>query len=226
MRDQWLQGERFLKNRSLSFGWQSLAIAPLACAGFGLWATPALAHHPLGGQTPATALEGFLSGLGHPVIGFDHLMFVIAIGLLAVAKAQGWLLPVAFVAATGLGTGIHLLGWALPAPETMIAASVVIVGLLLALGQNLQVLPLAGLGVLAGLCHGYAYGEAIIGAEMTPLLAYVLGVSMVQLVIASGVCGLVQQVYRGERSPRLPLRFAGFTLLGIGVALLSSLGVG
>ena len=43
----------------------------------------ALAHHPLGGMTPTSFTEGFLSGIGHPVIGFDHLAFVIAVGLIA-----------------------------------------------------------------------------------------------------------------------------------------------
>ena len=42
---------------------------------------PAHAHHPMGGATPANFSQGFLSGLAHPIIGLDHLVFVIAIGL-------------------------------------------------------------------------------------------------------------------------------------------------
>ena len=41
----------------------------------------AFAHHPLGGAAPETMLHGFLSGVGHPLIGFDHLAFVFAIGV-------------------------------------------------------------------------------------------------------------------------------------------------
>ncbi|PKO63289.1 MAG: urease accessory protein UreJ, partial [Betaproteobacteria bacterium HGW-Betaproteobacteria-17] len=37
--------------------------------------TSALAHHPMGGMTPQTLSQGLLSGLGHPVIGLDHLAF-------------------------------------------------------------------------------------------------------------------------------------------------------
>ncbi|MGD1951584.1 MAG: HupE/UreJ family protein [Leptolyngbyaceae cyanobacterium] len=49
---------------------------------------PALAHHPMGGKTPSSFIEGFLSGVGHPVIGLDHLIFVIASGLLAAAMGR------------------------------------------------------------------------------------------------------------------------------------------
>ena len=40
-------------------------------------ASAAFAHQPLDGMTPQSALHGFLSGVGHPVIGFDDLAFVI-----------------------------------------------------------------------------------------------------------------------------------------------------
>ena len=54
--------------------------------GFTLFAIPALffnglpafAHHPLAGKTPSSFIEGFLSGIGHPVIELGHLIFAIA----------------------------------------------------------------------------------------------------------------------------------------------------
>lgn len=46
-----------------------------------LISSPASAHHPLDGRLPANLFEGIMSGFGHPVIGFDHLAFVIASGL-------------------------------------------------------------------------------------------------------------------------------------------------
>ena len=71
-------------------------------------ATPALAHHPLGGETPSTLVHGLLSGIGHPVIGLDHLAFVIAVGIAATFTARPLLMPLAFVAATIAGTLVHL----------------------------------------------------------------------------------------------------------------------
>ena len=93
--------------------------------------TPALAHHPLDGRLPSNFFEGIMSGFGHPIIGFDHLAFVIAIGLLAVGITRGILIPISFVIATAIGAGIHLLAINLPIPELVIAASVVLFGVLL-----------------------------------------------------------------------------------------------
>jgi len=68
-------------------------------------------------------LEGFLSGLAHPVIGLDHFAFVVAIGLLAAGQGM-CLYPSRFVLAALAGTGIHLFSFDLPAVETAIAVSV------------------------------------------------------------------------------------------------------
>ena len=68
----------------------------------------AFAHHPLGGMTPQTALHGFLSGVGHPVIGFDHLAFVIGIGLIAAFHRARLVMPAAFVGGTVGGTLLML----------------------------------------------------------------------------------------------------------------------
>ena len=45
--------------------------------------TPALAHHPLGGLPMDTFAHGLLSGIGHPMLGFDHLFFIALIGIAA-----------------------------------------------------------------------------------------------------------------------------------------------
>ena len=83
---------------------------PLVCVTLLAFATPALAHHPFGGMMPNTWVQGFLSGLGHPVIGPDHLLFTIVIGLLATRLKPAWAIPAAFLAATLAGTGLHLMG--------------------------------------------------------------------------------------------------------------------
>jgi urease accessory protein len=184
----------------------------------------AYAHHPFGGTTPTTAFTGFLSGLGHPVIGVDHFAFVIATGLLAALYGKrGLLIPLAFVVTTLLGTGMHLQAMELPFAETVIAVSVVSVGILLAIPQRLQWLAVAAIAALAGVFHGYAYGEAIVGAEMTPLVAYLAGFATVQGAIALTIAVTAQQLWHNlDTTKALPLRFAGFTLAGVGLAFLSA----
>lgn len=187
-----------------------------------LAASPAFAHHAFGGETPTNFFEGFLSGLAHPVIGFDHLAFVVAAGLLAVSRGTV-LIPIAFVVAALVGTGLHIASWNLPIPEVFIAASVLGFGALLVVRNALPAWTLAALAALAGVFHGYAYGEAIVGAQMNPLLAYLLGFTAIQLAISLGAYRIGKVVWQreGERSS-LPLQFAGFTICGIGAAFLAS----
>jgi urease accessory protein len=191
-----------------------------------LWlcfAMPAQAHHAMGGTVPQTFGEGLLSGLAHPVIGIDHFVFVMATGLLAIGIAQGWRIPLAFATTAMVGTGFHLAGFTAPVPEVWISASVLGAGLLLALRHSLKPGPLVGLAAIAGLFHGYGYGEAIFGAEQTALVAYLVGFTLIQLAIALGSFWLGRQwVSRDGQA----LRFAGFAIAGAGFAFLSSVLVG
>ena len=75
-------------------------IVRLLAAGLAAFGGPALAHHAMDYALPATALDGFLSGLGHPLIGTDHLLFIVAAGVLAARVERGGLLPVVFVIAS------------------------------------------------------------------------------------------------------------------------------
>jgi len=189
--------------------------------------TPAaMAHHPLGGRLPSNFFEGFMSGVAHPVIGLDHFVFVIAVGLLAALSRQGMIIPITFVIAGLAGTGIHLQSLDLPAPEFFISASVLLFGLLLALKKSPNWPIVAGFGAIAGLFHGYAYGEAIVGAEMTPMVAYLTGFTVIQLVIASGANVIGRAVLKQNQMSELPLRFAGFAICGMGVTFLSSVILG
>ena len=183
-------------------------------ATFAAVATPALAHHPMAGATPSTFAEGLLSGIGHPVLGLDHLAFVVAVGIAAVLAGRRFALPLAFVAATVAGTLVHLAAVTLPAPEWFIALSVAAAGLMIASGRRFAVAAYAALFALAGLFHGFAYGEAVFGAETTPVLAYLAGFGLTQYAIAvvagTAVAGAARAV---------PARVAGGMVAGAGLLL-------
>jgi urease accessory protein len=78
----------------------------------------------------------------------------------------------------------------------------------------------AGLAAGAGVFHGYAYGASIVGAESTPLAAYLLGLALVQLVIALSVQSAYQIAARG--TSHAMLRWAGFAICCVGLAYLSA----
>ena len=167
----------------------SSAPLPTACGPrsaallLGLLASAAQAHHAMGGETPGTWLQGLLSGLAHPVIGWDHLLFLLgAAALTAAARLHhdaARLLLGVFVLAGVVGTLLRARGVALPAAGLALAATLLAlaVGLIrVRLGASLAEL----LALIGGLAQGYAYGEAIVGAERSPLLAYLLGLALVQ----------------------------------------------
>ena len=185
-----------------------------------LTALPALAHHPMGGTTPQTFIHGLLSGIGHPIIGIDHLAFVAAIGLAAAFTQARAMLPLAFAGATVAGCGLIVAGITLPMTEVVITASVVLLGGLAMLGRTLPITMFAALIAVAGLFHGWAYGEAIVGAEPTPLLAYLLGFAITQFAIAAAVAWAVSSLWRATEPSALRPRLAGALVAGIGVALL------
>lgn len=215
-----------MHTKSLTNLSSKLLIGGLTVVGPLLLCAPALAHHPFGSEAPANAIEGFLSGIGHPVIGLDHLAFVITAGLLAAIFNRGLLIPVAFVITSLLGTIVHLLNVNLPAPEFFISASVLVFGLLLAMKNSLPSEIMIALAAVAGLFHGYAYGEAVFGAGMPSLLAYLIGFSTIQMVIAVSVYLAAKQLGANSNVKPLNLRFAGFTLTGIGAAFLSATALG
>jgi urease accessory protein len=189
----------------------SLATAAALAAG------PALAHHAMDGALPASFAQGLLSGLGHPVIGPDHLAAVVAAGLIAAALGATVLLPLAFVLASLAGVGLHVALLPLPAAETLVALSVVALGALLLARRLPGAATLAALFAGAGLLHGYAYGEAIVGAEPTPLLAYLLGLALVQAAIAAGALALARRLAGEGRIYRL----GGLAVLAVGAGALT-----
>lgn len=198
-------------------GWAALAGFALIL----LAAPDAQAHHPMGGAMPTTFWHGLLSGVGHPVIGLDHFAFVIAVGLASLALPGRFLMPAAFLLATAAGTLIHIASISLPAAEFVVAASVAILGLLLALQIALPVWGYAAFFAIAGLFHGFAYGEAVFGAETTPIVAYLIGFVAIQYAISVGAMEGVRMLARrnGVGQPVL-VRIAGGVVAGVGIAIL------
>ncbi len=181
---------------------------------------PAHAHHMMGGRTPVTFAEGLLSGLGHPVIGIDHLAFIVAVGLAVGAAGLSLAMPAVFVAASALGVAIHVSGVNLPGAELVVAASVILAGSLLATNGKARssLVVWVALFAVAGLFHGYAYGESIFGAERTPLEAYLAGLVIVQTALATGVALLMRRPWM---EPVMSARLAGVVIAGIGLAVLA-----
>lgn len=156
---------------------------------------PALAHHPMGGETPTTLWQGLLSGLAHPVIELDHLLLLIGIAtataIARIAPKQAMTYLLALVAAGVVGTSMRVASLTIPFAEAAAAISLLLVGLWLWI-TKLSGFAAVGLWVVGGFFHGFAYGGAIIGSEATPLVAYVWGLALVQALLMIGTYLIVR----------------------------------
>ncbi|QBY52614.1 HupE/UreJ family protein [Cupriavidus oxalaticus] len=149
-------------------------------------ATAALAHP---GHDAATVGASLWAGLAHPFTGADHLLAMAAVGvwsaLVARSAADTLRLPLVFVALMLAGAALGLAGMALPAVEPMIAVSLLVVGLLLALRAKLPAWASALLVGGFAVFHGYAHGaELPATAEALPaVLAYVGGFAVATMAL-------------------------------------------
>jgi urease accessory protein len=185
-----------------------MCVAVLLAAG----ASSAHAHHAMDYATPATALEGLLSGLGHPVIGIDHVLFIVGAGVLAARFKRGYLLPLVFVVASVAVAGMRYLGVDVGLDELWIAGSLVILGAIMLAAREPASGVVAGLFLVSGALHGYALAEAIVGAERTPLVAYLAGLALIQSAIALSAWWIATRF--ATHRPRVPFQ----RLVGAAVA--------
>lgn len=120
-------------------------------------------------------VHGLLAGLEHPLFGFDHLLAMVAIGMIAARSGRiGFLVvPPAFVAAMITGAALGIAGTGLPSVETGIALSLVVFGAMVALARPLPLAAAASLAAIFGLFHGNAHGIEV--PENAGGLAYAAG---------------------------------------------------
>ena len=197
-----------LTTKRTAFVCTSLVLLTMAVAG------PAQAHHPfaMGDSSELNAFQGLLSGIGHPLLGPDHFLFMAALLFLGLSKPKQWVLPL--VALGLLGSGISQI---IPIPagletagEALVSLSLVVEGCVaLNLLPTWLLLPCITL-------HGYLLGAAITGAEPTPLVAYFVGLAIAQTLMLLIVSLASERFIRIIGSPSLKI-LAGIWM-GIGFA--------
>ena len=164
----------------------------------------------------SAAEHGLLAGLAHPFTGWDHLAAMLAVGFWTTLAARRGrldlvLVPAAFVALLTTGAVITAAGSAVPAVEPLIAASLLGLGLLVALQLHLPLAAALGLVGAFAFFHGAAHGQELAGGAA--LAGMVLGTAALHLM------GMVAGFAARRRGPLWP-RAAGAVLGLMGVSLL------
>ena len=163
------------------------------------------------------ATASFSAGLGHPLGGLDHIAVMIAVGLWAALKGGRalWAWPAAFVGVMLVGGALGMAGIAVPLVESTILASVVALGLLVALAIDLPVwLGAVVIGTFA-LFHGHAHGsevtESISGAE------YMAGFALATAALHLAGIGFALAMARASLHPVIRVAGAACVMIGAGL---------
>ncbi|MGX7896502.1 HupE/UreJ family protein [Tsuneonella sp. HG222] len=192
---------------ALAAGWQGgrksvrLHRSLLVIAFAGLWAAPALAHE-------AKSLQlGLTGGFLHPLLGPDHLLAMIAVGLWGafLGRPLVYLLPIIFPSVMTLGAIMAMAGLVLPPVEVGIALSVLLLGLAVLFAYRAPVWLASILVGLFGLFHGYAHGTEL--PSMADPIAFSLG-----FVLATGmlhVFGIALGTVSKRKGGEMVVRGAG-----------------
>lgn len=190
-----------------------MRILPAAAAV--LIVTPAFAH------VGAGSVSSFAAGIDHPISGLDHVAAMIAVGLWAALNGGRalWMWPCTFVGVMLVGGGAGMTHIPLPFVEQGILASVVVLGLLVALAIDLPVaLGVAIIGTFA-LLHGHAHGSEVAagvgGAE------YMAGFAFATAALHS--IGIAVGLVLSDLRLRPLVRASGAACVIVGMALMAGL---
>ena len=159
---------------------------------------------------------GFINGFVHPLLGWDHVAAMVAVGLWGafLGSPAIWILPVVFPLVMALGGALGVAGIPIPAVETGIAASAIFLGMMVALAVRPPLWVAAMLVGAFAIFHGHAHGTEL--PEAANPLAYSLG-----FVIATGLLHL------GGIAFGLLVRWpAGRILVQTGGGVIAAAGVG
>ena len=164
---------------------------------------------------------GLVHGLVHPVTGIDHVLAMIAVGVLA-AQYGGralWLVPMSFLVAMAAAGAIGMAGIPVQIVEAGIGLSVVVLGLMIAFQIKPPTLVAMVVVGFFALFHGYAHGSEMPGGLAG--LSFATGfLGATALLLGAGV-GLGLLLQRRTLSRRL-IQAGGGAMALIGIAVLAS----
>lgn len=157
----------------------------------------------------------FMAGLAHPAGGADHLLAMVALGLLAgqIGGRALWALPLCFVGSMVAGGLSGYAGLPFPGVEPMILASVVILGVLVAMAARLPLSLLVPVVAVFGFAHGWAHGAE---GPATGMIPYAIGFALMTMALHLAGIGAGKLLQRGTLLRGLG---GGTALAGVALAV-------
>ena len=188
-------------------------VKTLAVAALLTTPTAAFAHNEAG------ISGGLLSGFLHPLLGFDHIVAMVAVGLWGafLGAPAIWILPIVFPLVMVVGGVLGIIGVPVPLVETGIALSAIVLGLLVAAASRPPIWFAAIVVGTFAIFHGHAHGTELPGASNP--IAYAVG-----FVVATGLLhlsGIALGLLTRWPSGQWLVRAGGAVIAAVGVAFLT-----
>jgi urease accessory protein len=186
---------------------------PLVLAALAMVIVPRTAFAHIGVGSTAS----FAAGVAHPFSGLDHIAVMVAVGLWAALKGGRalWIWPAAFVGVMLVGGALGMAHVHLPLVEPGILASVVALGLLVALAVDLPVWLGAVIIAVFAIFHGHAHGSEV--AENVGGIEYMAGFALATATLH--LIGIGTALTLADAGWRPAIRAAGAVCVAIGVGL-------
>ena len=176
-----------------------------------LFPSSALAHEGVSG--------GFEAGISHPVLGLDHLLAMVSVGIISsqIGGKAIWTVPTTFVIVMVVGGALGMIDMGLVAIEIGIALSVVVLGFTIAGNAKLHQVGICAFVAMFAVFHGYAHGQEI--PELVTSWSYIAGFMMgtAALHILGVAIGLFA---KRVRNGNVLLRYSGAVIAGMGIHIL------
>lgn len=164
---------------------------------------------------------GFVSGLTHPIFGWDHVVAMVAVGLwgAVLGRPALWILPIVFPLVMAIGAALGVAGIPVPFIEQGIALSGVVLGLMIVFMIKAPMPVAAVLVGLFAIFHGHAHGTEL--PEAANPIAYAVG-----FVIATGLlhlAGILFGTLMASEAGKWAVRLGGAVIALVGAAFLAGI---
>ena len=164
---------------------------------------------------------GLMYGFVHPVTGIDHVLAMIAVGVLAALYGGRALLlvPMSFLVAMAAAGAIGMAGIPVQIVEAGIGLSVVVLGLMIAFQIKPPTLVAMVVVGFFALFHGYAHGSEMPNGAAG--LSFAAGFLIATALLLSAGVGLGLLLQRRTLSRRL-IQAGGGAMALVGIAVLAN----
>ncbi|MEM7617649.1 MAG: HupE/UreJ family protein [Pseudomonadota bacterium] len=164
-------------------------------------------------------ISGFWAGISHPVLGLDHLLAMVSVGIISaqIAGRAIWIIPLTFVIVMAIGGAFGMMDIGLFAIEPGIALSVIMLGLAITQGKKIAMKFILAMVAFFAIFHGYAHGLEIpqFASSWLYIIGFMLGTAILHIL------GVLIGIFANKfNNGATILSYSGAVIAGMGLHII------